>query len=386
MKVVHTCIRYDAPGGAETHVHAVTEGLVDRGHEVVVHASPLRSEVPWEQMENPTWYRDGVRVERHDVYRDLVPGHRYPVMPALPGALLDEDADVLHAHSHRYHHVEAARLVAQATDTPLVVTPHYHPVRSDRPLWVKAAAWLLDRRERRSTYPAADRVLPVTGAEAQALEGLVDPDKMLVVPNGIHPDEWRPRPDPAQDPWEAPVWCFSGRLAGNKGLEVLVEAFDRFREEHGAGTLVVTGEDWGAREALEAAVGEAGLADHVEILGYVDRDRYRRVLARADVFVLPSEWEAFGIVVLEAWMAGTPVVVAGVGGLPWVVEDGEDGLVVPPGDPDALAGAAQQVVSRPDGGRPMAERGRRKTLDRFTWDRTVELVEDVYHDVVDGAP
>jgi glycosyltransferase involved in cell wall biosynthesis len=380
MKVVHTCIRYDAPGGAETHVHAVTERLADRGHDVTVHASPLESEVPWREMENPTWHRKGVDVVRHDVHRNLLPGHRYPVMPDLPGALLDEGADVLHAHSHRYHQVGAACMVARATDTPLVVTPHYHPVRSDRPLWMRAVAWLLDRRARRSTYATADHVLPVTGAEADALRGIVDPGKMTVVPNGIDPDEWRPLPEPAEEAWEEPVWCFAGRQAPNKGLETLVDAFAASTKRRGTGTLVVTGRDWGTRDAMLGRARDRGVADRLGVLGYVDRERYRRVLARADVLVLPSEWEAFGIVVLEAWMAGTPVVATDVGGLPWVVEEGEDGLLVPPGDADALATAVEELLDRPDGGQPLARRGRRKTRNRFTWERSVDRIEDVYED------
>lgn len=380
MKVVHTCIRYDAPGGAETHVHAVTERLADRGHDVVVHTSSLRSEVPWEEMEDPTTERNGVSIRRHAIHRHLLPGLRYPVMPELPGALLDEEADLIHAHSHRYYQVAAASMVARATDTPLVITPHYHPVRENLAPWKKVLARFHDWRARRNVYLPADRVLPVTGLEAETMTRFAPRDRITVVPNGIDLDEWTPPPEPAADGWEEPVWCYAGRLAGNKTVPDAVEAFAIDRRERGRGTFLVMGKDWGQLEAVEARARELGVEDHVEVLGYVARDRYRQVMARADVFVLPSEWEAFGIVLLEAWMAGTPVVATEVGGVPWVVDDGRDGLLAPHGDPQALAEAAGLVLADPERARRMAERGREKTRKRFTWDRVVDQVEAVYRE------
>lgn len=382
MKLVHAGIRFDAPGGAESHIKAITTRLADRGHEVVVHASDLYSEIPWERMDDPSTQVDGVRVERHRVVKELMPGLRYPLMPSLIDGLLDEDADVYHAHSHRYFQVRAAQLVARATGTPLVITPHFHPAQEDLPWWKKGLARIADLKSGRAVYADADRVVCVTEGEIERMSDLVDPDRCEVIPNAIDAEDWADLPPPADDDWEDPVWLYAGRLAENKGLHHLLPAFARDVEARGAGTLVLMGQDWGQGEALARQAEELGVADRIEVLGFVDWDRYRAVHRRADVFCLPSEWEAFGIVLLEAWAAGTPVVATRVGGVPWVVDDGEDGLVVPYGDVAALADAAGELLDDPDRAEAMGRRGRDKTFERFTWSGVVDDLEALYREVV----
>lgn len=382
MRVAEVCIRFDAPGGAEDHVRAISEGLAGRGHDVEVHASDLLSEVPWRRLDDPSTQVDGVRVVRHRAERALPPLLRSPVMPTLEAALRASDADVLHGHSHRYPHLRACARAKGATGKPLVVTPHYHPAEAGLPAWRRAALRLMDQESRLAVYRHADRVLCVTEGEAAILSRLVDPARIRVVPNGIRAKEWTPAPEPAEDRWEGPVWGFAGRLASNKGLPTLLEAFARDRRQRGAGTLVLVGEDWGMAEALEAQAKDLGVAEHVHLLGYVSRERYRRLLARFDVLCLPSEWEAFGIVLLEAWCAGTPVVATRAGGMPWVVEDGADGLLVEVGDAPGLARAAATLLDDPDLAAAYARRGREKTLERFTWTHVVDLVEAAYREVV----
>lgn len=382
MRIVHAGIRFDAPGGAESHIKAITTRLVDRGHDVAVHASDLYSEIPWERMEDPSTQVDGVRVERHRVVKDLMPGLRYPVMPSMIEGLLDEDADVYHAHSHRYFQVRAAQLVSRATGTPLVVTPHFHPAQEDLPWWKRGLARLADLKSGRAVYADADRVVCVTESEVGRMSELVDPARCEVLPNAIDADDWADLPPAADDGWDDPVWLYAGRLAENKGLHHLLPAFARDVEARDAGTLVLMGQDWGQGEALADQAEELGIADRVEVLGFVDWDRYRAVHRRADVFVLPSEWEAFGIVLLEAWAAGTPVVATRVGGIPSVVDHGEDGLVVPYGDPAALAEAAAELLDDPERAEAMGRRGRDKTFERYTWSRVVDDLEALYREVV----
>lgn len=210
---------------------------------------------------------------------------------------------------------------------------------------------------------------------------LVEADRLEVVPNGIHAEEWTPPPEPADDPWQDPVWGFAGRLASNKGLAPLLHAFATWRRRHGHGSLVLVGKDWGMGEEVDRLARELGVHEHVHRLGFVRRERYRRALARFDVLCLPSEWEAFGIVLLEAWCAGTPVVATRVGGVPDVVDHGRDGLLVPHGDAAALRDAVASLLDDPARGEAFAERGRAKTLERFTWTRIVDEVARVYDEV-----
>jgi starch synthase len=106
------------------------------------------------------------------------------------------------------------------------------------------------------------------------------------------------------------------------------------------------------------------------------------LLSHATVFVCPSIYEPLGIVNLEAMACGTTVVASRVGGIPEVVADGETGLLVPPGHPDALARAINELVAAPERAQAMGEAGRRRAVEEFGWDRIAEQTALLYRSLV----
>jgi glycosyltransferase involved in cell wall biosynthesis len=218
----------------------------------------------------------------------------------------------------------------------------------------------------------------------------LDLGRVRVIPNGFHPARFDPSPEGA--PFRAsigmarttPLVVFAGRLASNKGLHHLVPAFAALREGHPDARLVLAGEDQDQRARLEALARKAGVADRVHFTGHLDEATYRSALAAADVFVLPSEWEAFGIVLVEAMACGVPCVATRVGGAPDVVQDGVTGRVVPYGDEAALAQAIGGLLDdRPLAAR-MGEAGRARAFKEYSWDAVVERTLDLYREL--GAP
>jgi glycosyltransferase involved in cell wall biosynthesis len=133
---------------------------------------------------------------------------------------------------------------------------------------------------------------------------------------------------------EGDVLVFAGRLGPQKALGVGLHALATTPDV----TLVVAG-DGPERDALERRVGELGLDGRVRFLGSVPRERVLRLFRAADASLLPSAWENFPHTVVESLAVGCPVIATAVGGVPEVVRDGENGLLVAPGDPDALANA-----------------------------------------------
>jgi glycosyltransferase involved in cell wall biosynthesis len=141
------------------------------------------------------------------------------------------------------------------------------------------------------------------------------------------------------------------------------------------------GRDWGERARIEALARGRGVAGNLRFLGHVaDLRVYRALFRRATAFVLPSEWEAFGLVLLEAMAAGLPVIATGVGGVPEVLENGRSGMLVPYGDPSALAAALHATLH---GGPEVAARvdRARTRVQSLDWDRTVDGFEQVYREV-----
>ena len=200
----------------------------------------------------------------------------------------------------------------------------------------------------------ASRVLsPSAYLRGIALGWGLEPERVSVLPNPspeIPPlsprDELR-----AQLGLEGPTLVFAGRLGVQKALGV---ALDALAAVPGV-TLAIAG-DGPERERLERRARELALDARAPFLGTVSRETVLRLLRAADASLLSSSWENFPHAVVEALAVGTPVIATAVGGVPEVVRDGENGLLVPPGDPDALAAAIRRFFADGDLRRRLAER------------------------------
>jgi glycosyltransferase involved in cell wall biosynthesis len=137
--------------------------------------------------------------------------------------------------------------------------------------------------------------------------------------------------------------AFAGRLTAQKALEVALEALARVDDV----TLLIAGEG-DRRTALEAKTVELGLGSRVRFLGAVPRERIVELFRAADATILSSSWENFPHTVVESLAAGTPVLATATGGVAEVVRDGENGLLVPSGDPEALAEAIRRYLGDGD--------------------------------------
>ena len=208
---------------------------------------------------------------------------------------------------------------------------------------------------------------------------------VAIVPPGYTP---LPPPPPGQAPFSeayripGPFVLFVGRLASNKGLLELVEAFQTLAREDPRAHLVLIGEDGGMRGPILARVRAAGLTDRVHVVGHVDDDAVLSAAYRESrLLALPSEYESFGLVLLEALAAGRPVVASRVGGIPEFVEDGKAGLLVPPKEVPPLAEAIRRLWQDDRLAHDLGDYGRREIVPRYTWERVVEAIDAIYHEV-----
>ncbi len=166
-------------------------------------------------------------------------------------------------------------------------------------------------------------------------------------------------------------------------LQPLLEAFSRIAGDHPDLSLLLVGEDGGEAAALKEDIRRHDLQGRARWVGFVpDESLLSSACAEATALVLPSEYEAFGLVLLEALAQGTPVVASRVGGIPEIVQDGRNGRLVPPSDVSALAAALRELLSDPRRARAMGEWGRTHTVPRFTWDRVADELAEVYRQVL----
>jgi len=382
LKVAHVLLRFDAPGGVETNVREVTRRLRAAGEDVEVFASDLYDEGSWERRSDYAPVVEGVPVHRFPVRKRLLPGLTMPMMVGLIDALSESGADVIHAHSHRYGHVLEAAAVADRLRIPLVVSTHYHPAGPREPTWKRGLLRVQDVVFGMTAYRVARALVVQTDQEAALVREFAPGKKLRTIPPGIDLKAWSTpetdRPEGLDLPEE--YFLFVGRVAPNKGLPTLLDALARL-EASARRPLVLMGRDWGERIRLEARARELGIADRVRFLGHVESlSAYRGVIRGARALVLVSEWEAFGLVLLEAMVAGTPVVATAVGGVPDVLDGGRAGRLVPYGDPVALAGALRSVVED----EPETRRLRAAASERvrgFDWSVTVDRHRALYREV-----
>jgi glycosyltransferase involved in cell wall biosynthesis len=197
-------------------------------------------------------------------------------------------------------------------------------------------------------------------------------------------------PDDAPLREGGPLLVSIGVITPAKGHSVLVDAMPEILRRHPLASAAILGKplfpgDVAYLERMQAEARRLGVADRVTFLGF--RSDVARILSRAAVLVHPARYEeTFGLVLLEAMNAGIPVVASRVGGTPEVVEDGVSGLLVPPGDPAALASAVADLLADEARRARMGAAGRALEQDRFSLARMLDGLNAAYEDVIGAAP
>ncbi|HTK24042.1 MAG TPA: glycosyltransferase family 4 protein [Gaiella sp.] len=341
--------------GSENHLLLLLPALRERGHDVrlvMLHEGEPGAAELADRLE-----RAGVPVERMRMRASIDP----LVLGKLVRSIRRARPDVVHTHLVHadFHGLPAARLAG----VPLAVsTKHgFNPFRNRR------------------TFATADRTIArladvhvaISAGLARYLakhEGF-DASAFEVVHYGIEPGP----PPPA--PPGGPRLAIVGRLIPIKGHEVLLEAVRRARDEVPRLTLEVAGD--GPLDAqLRATVTRLELDDRVTFLGRVALPG--PVYERAEIVVVPSFGEGFGMVALEAMERGRAVIASDVGGLPEIVAAGETGLVVPCGDPARLAEAIVELALDPARATGLGAAGRERAVSAFSQERCTERIESLY--------
>ncbi|HET6341674.1 MAG TPA: glycosyltransferase [Gemmatimonadota bacterium] len=208
--------------------------------------------------------------------------------------------------------------------------------------------------------------------------------KVLVERAGISPVEVVPNAVPrpawvaAENEIEPHAIGFAGRFVAEKGVRVLLDAFQIVVRRQPRARLVLVG-DGPERPTIERRIKASKLAERVEITGWLPREEVDRRLATVAVQVVPSLWEEpFGLVAAEAMMRGTPVVASDIGGLGEVVEQDRTGMLVPPGDPEALAEALLALLENRELRRRLARAGEVKARERYALGPFVERMIGIY--------
>ncbi len=339
LRIAQVPLKYPpALGGVEKVAAQQCRILADAGHQVTVFTTQY--DAAWRPLDAPAEeVRDGIRVRRFT--GRWLRGLKYPLVPGLAAALQAADADVLHAHSFWYHNLLAAQRARRARRLPLIIQPHFDWKRS----WFHTPyRVLLGRR-----LLQAELVICVSRFEADLLRTAGLPyGRMAVLPNAVDLREFAaPAPRPAAAataPYAGRPYLLSvGRVSEGKGSDLLLALAARLRDERAAEFVLVAGPDGGGLAAAQRAAARDGLGEYIVFAGALPRAELLALFAHARAYVHASRAEAFGIVLAEALAAGLPVIAPRAFAAAEIVSDGENGLLYPPDDAGALAGAVRQL-------------------------------------------
>ncbi|MFW6135660.1 MAG: glycosyltransferase [Chloroflexota bacterium] len=405
MLSVHTCplatLGGKETGGMNVYVRDLSRELARRGHHVDVYTRSQNPDIPRVSQE----LGPGARVIHLPAGPER-PYDKHRVYDHLPefvdGVLAQAEVDKLEydiLHSHYWLSGAAARQLHRRWGAPIVHMFHTlgkmkNVVAQKRPREQETSRRISVELD---VVDFAHTLIASTPAEEHQLTRLydADPDKIRVISPGV--DTQRFHPLPAEHAKEhigicpdRPMILFVGRIEPLKGVDHLLQAIARVVHRRpglhdGLSVPIIGGEPHRIDEdeemvRLQELRKELGITDVVTFLGSKNQDTLQYYYSAAEMVVMPSDYESFGMVALEAMACGTPVIVSDVGGLAFLVKDGKTGYRVPAGDTEALADRIAHLLTDELSRRRIGQRAV-CWAESYAWPNITEQIESVYAEV-----
>lgn len=364
-------------GGIINHILSLSTALVARGHEVTFAG-------PEESPEYPRLERAGVRIKRLPFTGSITAlGPDSRTARALLGLIREDRFDVAHAHGMKAGWV--LRPVSAVARVPVVYTPHGFPF-----LFSEHRQDLRHPRLRRIMALDAERVLGLITARlicvSQAEREYADrwhiaaSSRRRVVRHGLQVDS-NCEPDAGLLDWKGDgvLWGTVSALRWEKGIGRLLDAAALLEDAPVDLRLAIVG-NGPERDTIARRIEQEGLDRRIRLFPFSGRPEPH--LLALDGFIQPSDrWEALGIALIEAMACGLPAIGSRLGGIPEVIDEDVTGILVPPGDPGALADAIRSLAGDPARAAEMGRLGRERAASSFGLARMADEIERIYLEV-----
>ena len=373
-------------GGIARVVHDLSKRLIKDGHEVTVVTYRDNADVP--EYENDK----GVNVYRVDNYM-IHPNNFIDWIMQLNFNMLSKATEIINKeggfdviHAHDWLVTYAAKSLKNAYDIPIVATIHATEagrnsgIHDETQRYINDTEWLL-------TYEATEVIVNSNYMknEIQRLFGLPF-DKINVIPNGINLSNFTGierdydfRRQYAMD--NEKIILYVGRLVYEKGVQHLIAAMPKILLNYNDAKLIIAGRG-GMMDELRAEASNLGLNDKIYFTGYLNSKQVQQMYKCADVAVFPSTYEPFGIVALEAMLAGVPTVVSDVGGLDEIVTHGVDGMKSYAGNANSIADSVTALLYDHQLATNVSKKAKQKVKDQFNWEKIAQDTHFTYEKAI----
>lgn len=372
-------------GGIARVVHDLSHRLIKDGHEVTVVTYKEGNVEDCEDDNGVKVYRVNNYMINPNNFIDWIMQLNFNLISKATELISKEGPfDVIHAHDWLVAY--AAKTLKDSFKIPIIATIHATEsgrnsgIHDEVQRYINDTEWML-------TYEATEVIVNSNymKSELQRLFGLPY-EKINVVPNGItqtnfagYERDYEFRRRFAAD--NEKIILFSGRLVYEKGIQNLIAAMPKILQGYNDAKLVIAGRG-GMLDELRAQVDYLGISNKVYFTGYLDHKNLCKMYKCADVSVFPSTYEPFGIVALEAMLAGVPVVVSDVGGLNEIVEHGVNGMKSYAGNPNSLADSILSLLYNPQLCANVVKQAKLDVKNKYNWTKIAQDTHFTYQKAI----
>lgn len=380
MKILMICRNYSPiiENGRDRHVFELSNSLVKNGVEVHV-VTPIGEERLTKESIPIFEFVNGVYVHRvmfNEVERPNYLRYTSSLIEAVITLSNKHNFDIIHCHDSEV--ANAGLTLKNVLKLPLLITVHFSFGKNSKEYPN------LSKKER-EILPECTHIITVSRVMEGELRELYDLDNISIIPNGINIDSINQHSEIKEDELKKyknkKNILYVGRLAPEKGVEYLIRALQRIVEKYPETILFIVGKGK-QRHYLEELCNVLGIQDNVKFLGFINnQDLLNKLYKLAQVMVIPSVYEPFGLVALEGMAAGVPVIVSKVGGLQEIPLHNESGIIIPPENKFAIVNAVEEVFTN-NGFSEYLKKNAQERVKLFNWGHVAQLTIDTYKHIL----
>jgi glycosyltransferase involved in cell wall biosynthesis len=385
MKVIQICpFFYPVKGGVEEHVLQLSKGLAKRGHIVTIFTSDSSRD---SRIKTKVETIEGLQVFRFTTIFSL--GDFGKFWPGFITKLMKEDYDIIHVHSYRHLHTILAAFISKLRGIPCIITTHspFHPLHI-RSLFSKLFVVTYDNFFKFFLDKLFSKVITITDTETKYFKHL-EREKIVAIPNGINKKIFRKIDSKKYQrlmmkfsiSTRDKIILFVGRVHPTKGIDFIINSLRRSKIEQLKVVIVGPIQDKKYFDKLDRMINENDLSTKVIFTDFVTEEEKLILYDISKIFFLPSIYEPFGIVILEAFARGKPVIAVDSDGPRFLIEHGKNGFLVKYEDIDTATRYIKLLLTNKKLYRKISKNNIEKAK-QFTWNKIVEKIIKVYEEVL----
>jgi len=372
-------------GGIARHCEGLAKALVQQNHDVHLFTLDFPGSPNYEEMDGVKVYRASTELG-HPNFLTWVLLFNHFLAKRMADVTQSVEFDVIHVHD--WLAAFSGISFKHYLKKPMVLTVHSTEIGRAQGLH-SPDSFSINGIEWWATYEA-DRVIVCSQSMKNEICGHFNLplDKVDVIPNAIDETKYQTSVDRGSvrqrygvGYGEKLILCV-GRLVPQKGIEYFIRAIPHIAKRYPEAKFIIVGEGW-SRDILESEARASGHGGKIQFTGFASDQEVINLMTSADVLVVPSVYEPFGIVALEGMATGVPVVASQVDGLSEVIEHDRTGVFVFPRSPESIAWGINRVLSDPDHAKWLTENAKERLRKAYSWEAVAMKTVEVYRKVVE---